>query len=196
MRDTLVNGGSSPLDKAGLRQWMRQRLGAVDAAVLRQADELICQRLRRLPELRQAHTVMAFAPLPREIDIWLLLAELAAGGQRLCLPLITGQGFMEAREVSDVALLKPQSYGIAEPPPDAPLVEPVNINLVLTPGLAFSRDLWRLGRGGGYYDRFLAGCGAFRLGLARELQIVEHIPHDAHDLRMQALLSEAGYWIT
>jgi 5-formyltetrahydrofolate cyclo-ligase len=67
------------------------------------------------------------------------------------------------------------------------------VELVLTPGLVFDSELWRLGRGGGYYDRFLAGGGAFRLGLARELQIILHLPHEPHDLRMQALLSELHY---
>ena len=136
--------------------------------------------------------MLAFAPMPGEIDIWPLLAELAAGGQKLCLPLITGPGIMEARAVRDLARLKPNSYGIMEPPPESPVIDPAGLDLVLTPGLAFSKDLWRLGRGGGYYDRFLANCGAFRLGLARDLQIVGHLPHDPHDLRMQAVLSESG----
>ena len=190
-----INQGIPPQDKAAWRSWMRQRLQAADAAALKQADEQICRRLRQLPQLKQAHTVLAFAPLPGEIDIWPLLAELAADPQILCLPLISGPGIMEARAAGDLTRLVPNSYGIMEPPLEAPLVGAANIDLVLTPGLAFDRNLWRLGRGGGYYDRFLASCGAFRLGLARELQIVEQIPHDTHDLRMQALLSEAGYQV-
>ena len=188
-----INGGPPP-DKAALRRWMRRRIDAADRIALKQAGEQICRRLRQLPELRQAHTVLAFAPMQDEIDIWPLVLELTAGAQRLCLPLIRGPGIMEAREVEDTARLQPNSYGIAEPPPDAPLVAPGSIDLVLTPGLAFDRDLWRLGRGGGYYDRFLAACDAFRLGLAHELQIVEHLPHEPHDIRLQALLSEQGYW--
>jgi 5-formyltetrahydrofolate cyclo-ligase len=193
MTERPLDERTSPLDKAGLRRWMRERLQTADKAALKQADELICRRLRQLPEFKQAHTVLAFAPLPGEIDIWSLLAELAAGPQRLCLPLMCGPGLMEAREVSDIACLKPNRFYIAEPPSAAPLLAPAELDLVLTPGLAFSRDLWRLGRGGGYYDRFLAAGSAFRLGLARELQIVIQLPHEPHDLRMQALLSELHY---
>ena len=183
-----------PPDKAGLRRWMRQRLEAAEKEALERADEQICKRLRQLPEFKRAHTVMAFAPMPGEINIRPLLAELIAGGRRLCLPLITGPGIMEARQAVEAARLKTNSYGIAEPLPDAPLIEPGDIELVLIPGLAFDRNLWRLGHGGGYYDRFLAACGAFRLGLARELQIVEDLPHEPHDMRLHALLSELGYW--
>lgn len=186
----IIAENGPPWDKATLRQWVRRRMQTADTAALTLADELICARLRSLPKLRQAHTIMAFAPLPGEIDIWPLLKELAAGPQRLCLPLISGLGLMEAREVSDLTLLQPNRYNIAEPPPASSLIAPGSIDIVLVPGLAFDRDLWRLGRGGGYYDRFLAACGAFRLGLARELQILERIPHEPHDLPMQALISE------
>jgi 5-formyltetrahydrofolate cyclo-ligase len=188
-----IRESGPPPDKAGLRRWMRGRLETADKAALKQADEQICRRLRQLPEFTRAHTVLAFAPLPGEIDIWPLLAELAAGAKRLCLPLLSGPGLMEAREAGDLTRLKPNRYGIAEPPPGAPLVAPGDIGLVLVPGLAFDKGLWRLGRGGGYYDRFLPACGAFRLGLARELQIVEQLPRETHDLRMQALLSELAY---
>ena len=183
------------MDKAGLRQWMRQRLQRLAPEEIKLSSELICRRLRQLPEFKQARTVLAFAPLTGEIDIWPLLAELAAGPQRLCLPLITGAGIMEAREIRDLSLLKVNRYGIAEPPQPSPQVAPNTIEIALVPGLAFDRDLWRLGRGGGYYDRFLTDCSAFRLGLAQELQIVEHLPHEPHDLRMQALLSEGSCYV-
>ena len=183
-----------PQHKAMLRQWMHQQLQAVDNAAIRQANLDICKQLRQLPLLKQVNTVLAFAPLPNEIDIWPLLTELAYGPHRLCLPRLSGRGIMEARAVTDLSVLVYNHYHIAEPPLTAPLINPESIELVLVPGLAFTKDLWRLGRGGGYYDRFLAGCGAFRLGLAREIQIVEHIPHEQHDLRMQALLSEESYY--
>jgi 5-formyltetrahydrofolate cyclo-ligase len=172
---------------------MRERLKTADKAALKQADGLICQFLRQAPELKRAHTVLAFAPLPWEINIWPLLKGLMAGPQRLCLPLITGPGIMEAREVNDLVQLMPKSFGIAEPTANTALVEPDSIDVVIVPGLAFNKNLWRLGRGSGYYDRFLAASGAFRLGLARELQIVEHIPHEEHDLQMQSLLTELEY---
>ena len=185
--------GVAPPDKASLRRQLRACLQATDQVALKQADECICQRLALVPEFLLARTVLAFAPLPGEIDIWPLLTKLAAGGQRLCLPRISGPGVMEAREAHDLRQLRRNSYGIAEPAPNAPLVLPGNIDIVLTPGLAFDTDLWRLGRGGGYYDRFLAGCAAYRLGLAREWQIVEYVPHEPLDIPMQAVLSEQRY---
>lgn len=183
-----------PADKVKLRQWMRARIEESMADELKRGDRLLCHRLRQLPLFNQAGTVLAYAPMAGEVDIWPLLRELVNSGRRLCLPRIMGPGLMEAREARDLGELGLDHYSIATPPSQARLVFPTEIDLVLVPGLAFSRDLWRLGRGGGYYDRFLSVCPAFRLALALQIQIVEHIPHDDNDMRMDALLSEQGFW--
>jgi len=186
------NGNLPRQEKARLRQWMRQLLHTADKMALAEADQAICQHLRQLPMLKEAHTIFAFAPLPLEINIWPFLAELAASSQRLCLPRLTGPGHMEAREAGDLNTLTTNDYGIKEPPASSALIPPGEISVALVPGLLFDRSLWRVGQGGGYYDRFLPKTNALRIGLARELQIVDSLPHEPHDMQMQFLLSEKG----
>jgi 5-formyltetrahydrofolate cyclo-ligase len=89
------------------------------------------------------------------------------------------------------------AYGIREPAPDWPLVEPAAVDLVVVPGVAFDRHGTRLGYGGGYYDRMLptirAGNPAAALvGLAYGFQVVADLPGDPHDVPVDAIATEAG----
>ena len=81
-----------------------------------------------------------------------------------------------------------------EPVAEARLVSPEEIGLILVPGLAFTRDGRRLGRGGGFYDRYLAGLSAptVKLGVCFHGQLRETLPEEAHDQRVDAVATERG----
>ena len=83
------------------------------------------------------------------------------------------------------------ALGAAEPPPWAPAVDPRELGCILMPGVAFSEDGLRLGRGGGYYDATLRDLpDAARVGLAFDAQIVPTLPREAHDATMDAVVTE------
>ena len=87
------------------------------------------------------------------------------------------------------------AYGIAEPDRErSGRIMIDQIDLIIVPGLAFGRDLYRLGRGGGYYDRLLNGAGAFKLGLALKEQITERVPREAWDAKMDAVACNFGIY--
>lgn len=92
--------------------------------------------------------------------------------------------------------LVPGAFGISEPSPDRPSVDPAEIDVFLCPGLGFSLEGVRLGRGKGYYDRTLARSkpGSLRVGVAFREQILPLIPAEPHDLPMHRLVSSDG-WI-
>jgi len=71
---------------------------------------------------------------------------------------------------------------------------PETIDLILVPGLAFSKDRHRLGRGGGFFDRLLAGraAGAFKLGICFSFQVLESVPTESHDIVMDAVVTDDG----
>jgi 5-formyltetrahydrofolate cyclo-ligase len=81
-------------------------------------------------------------------------------------------------------------YGMAEPAPHLPQVLPSEIQLVLVPGLAFDRSGWRLGYGGGYFDRFLKDFGGVSAGVVFQTLLLEALPHGEYDIPMQWLVSE------
>jgi 5-formyltetrahydrofolate cyclo-ligase len=139
--------------------------------------------------------VSGFRAFADELDPWPLMRRLAEAGARLALPAVVGRGQPLAfRRYAPGDPLAPDAAGIAAPPPDAEVVRP---DLVIAPLLAFDRFGGRLGQGGGYYDRTLAALRAqgpvFVLGLAHAGQAVARVPMDAHDQRLDAILTETAY---
>ncbi len=153
---------------------------------------VIC-RLAEMSELAQARVVMAYAPLPDEVDIMPLLDELAKQGKRIVFPALAGDdGRMDAHEVADFREgLRPGRFGLLLPVGGFP-VDPREIDFMLVPAVAYNKTGHRLGRGGGYYDRFLAGRAteAFSCGVAFECQVLEEIPLREHDCGVDALVTE------
>ena len=139
---------------------------------------------------RQAKTVMAYAAIPPEVKLAPVLEAILAAGKTLILPRCEADGIMTARRIDDLRQLISGAYGIPEPKPDAPVVSAAEIDLVLVPGLAFDRTGRRLGRGKGYYDRFLADFRGKTMGICG--QLMPEIPVEQHDITMDAVATEHG----
>ena len=153
----------------------------------------IIRQLAGLSELRRAEVVMAFAPLSDEADIFPLLEDLMAMGKTIVFPVLVGQeGRMDAHRVEDLEKdLKRGKFGIFQPANGVP-IDPREIDFMLVPAVAFDDKGHRLGRGGGYYDRFLSAraVNAFTCGVAYECQVHESIPLKEHDCAVEALATE------
>lgn len=175
----------------------RARAKALRAAEnMEKIGQAMATALFALPCWRQARTVLAFAALPDEPDTQPILAQTLADGKRLLLPRVTGDGTMDWVEIPDLSLLQRGAYGILEPPADQPPVTPPEDagTLALIPCLAVGTDGVRLGRGGGYYDRFLAHYKGKRLLLCPAALILPGLPADAWDIRFttEEILTEKG----
>ena len=83
-------------------------------------------------------------------------------------------------------------FGILEPPESAVCAESCEVDLVVTPGMAFDAAGFRLGRGRGFYDRWLEGLTAFRCGIGFDHQLVSDVPHESHDARMGVVVTPSG----
>jgi 5-formyltetrahydrofolate cyclo-ligase len=155
--------------KAALRAEMMKLLRQMTAAERQSYSEEICERILEMTPWNEAQNVLLFSPLPSE-------------------PIITPLKLdCEARKVACANL--PQSARS-----DSDLHLPETIDLILVPGLAFSKDRHRLGRGGGFFDRLLAGraAGAFKLGICFSFQVLESVPTDSHDIIMDAVVMDDG----
>lgn len=136
--------------------------------------------------------IAGYWPIGDELDLRPLLAALAATGAQVALPVV-----VERRAPLDFRLwraddaLEPGAHGTWHPPLSAPAVVPT---LLLVPLLAFDDDGWRLGYGGGYYDRTLAALkpGIIAVGVGYAAQRVEKLPHDERDQRLDWILTEAS----
>ena len=142
----------------------------------------------------QRPIVSGYAAMEPELDVFPLLERLARDGFRLCLPVITPLGSpLRFRGWSPGEPLVPRKWGIREPADTAAAVEP---DILLVPLLAFDRGGWRLGYGGGYYDRTIARLHGIKpvvaVGIAYDEQEIDAVPREPHDQRLDWVLTPAG----
>jgi 5-formyltetrahydrofolate cyclo-ligase len=174
-----------------MKAW-RAGLSAAESA--RSAEALAEHGLGFLPLPAVDMIVSGFASMPDELRTWPLLRRLARDGVRLVLPVIAGKGKpLLFRAWTPGDLMDKGVWGIAEPKADKPAVEP---DVVLVPLLAFDRQGWRLGYGGGFYDRTLQELRARKpiaaVGLAYDGQEVEAVPRLDYDQRLDWVLTPSG----
>ena len=175
---------------------MRARMRALRSAVppeerLRLA-RAVEERLFALPDVRAAHTVLLFYSFGSEVETSAMADRVHAEGKRLLLPYLEEER-MEAGEVLPEDELIPSTYGPREPARRV-AVDPAEVDVVIAPGLAFDREGYRLGYGGGHYDRYLhrMGSGAVRIGIGFAGQVVERVPREAGDERLDLIVTDAG----
>ena len=172
--------------KAVLRQQMREAKQQHGAELPKWSADIVARLQERLGEGR---VVMAFWPLPDEPDIRPLIDRLAAVGTTILLPKVTGDGTMALCRYTSRADLAEGAFHIMEPV-GAPFTDFAQIDLALVPGVAFDAACHRLGRGRGYYDRFLAACPHIRkIGVCFPFQRVAEVPAEAHDVLMDEIVS-------
>ena len=182
---------SIDLEKKELRRAVRARLSALTPEELVRSDDALFARFLALPQVEAAHTIFAFWGIPgKEPDTARLVDALVQRGKTVGLPRMLPERRMEVRQYSPDRPLVQVSFGISEPGEDCPLLNRDEIGLVLVPAVCYDRRGYRLGFGGGYYDRWLEGFSGFRTGLCRSAVLQERVPTEAHDARVDLLLTE------
>ncbi|HLO42158.1 MAG TPA: 5-formyltetrahydrofolate cyclo-ligase [Phycisphaerales bacterium] len=180
--------------KRSLRAAIIPQLRGFDPQARESASRQILAQLLELPECAHARTVMGF--LATQEEPWLdpLITLLPARGIRFAAP----RNDWHAREITPCLLSSPSDaiatrHNLREPGPLCTPVEPSEIDLILVPGVAFDAFGKRLGRGGGFYDRFLGrpDMRARRVGIAFDLQVVPDVPALVHDARMDLILTQS-----
>ena len=116
-------------------------------------------------------------------------------GRCVGVPLCRGGGIMEAHEIPSWETLVPGAFQIPEPGCGTPVLPPEAFDLAIVPAVAFDREGYRLGRGGGYYDRYLEQTNCVKAGLCFESFLLPSVPHEAHDVRMDRIFTEEGEYI-
>jgi 5-formyltetrahydrofolate cyclo-ligase len=181
--------------KRTLRAQATARRGALEARVRAAAAAALARTgLAFLAPRPRATIVSAFAPLPDELRLWPLLRRLARERYQLAMPVMRGKGdalMFRAWKPGDA--MDRRVWGIAEPRADHPELDP---DILLVPLLAFDARGFRLGYGGGYYDRTLRALRAKKpivaVGVAYDQQAVDVVPHLDYDERLDWVLVPSG----
>jgi 5-formyltetrahydrofolate cyclo-ligase len=179
--------------KRAKREVRRRVLAARDAlpAAARAAAALaVAAKVLDLPETRRARTVMAFSSFGSELSMDPLLDGLTDAGITVGLPKIV-DGELEVRAFRPGDPTTTTSFGAREPA-DGASIDPLELDVVVTPAVAFDRQGRRIGYGGGFYDRFFRRTrpDAVRLGVATPLQVLdEELPAGGFDLRVHVIVT-------
>ena len=166
---------------------MRRLNRALDSRQRLRASAAIFSAVERLPEFRAARTVAVFAALPDEPATDEVLARWAST-RRVVLPRVEGDAMRFYACRPDALVFG--AFGILEPQGEWPCPAG-EIDLVVCPGVAFTADGRRLGRGRGYYDRYLGDPAfrGFRVGVCYAHQLVDDLPVEPHDVRMDRVIT-------
>lgn len=152
----------------------------------------IADRVEGLAAFRDAGVVALYAALGAEVDVAELARRVLARGATAVFPrAVPGERRLVFARCAAGELVK-GPLGVGEPPAGAPQVSPGEIGCVILPGVGFSEDGLRLGRGGGYYDATLKGMpGVPRVGVAYDVQVVPALPREPHDVALDAVVTES-----
>lgn len=178
-------------EKATIRAQVRAELKKM-SDVERVAASLQARTLLEKQSVwQQAETILFYAPLPEELDVWPLALDSLKAGKTVLLPRFEAeQGHYTACLIKDpVADLRAGRFGVREPVESCAKISVKRLDLILTPGIAFDLNGHRLGRGKGFYDRLLSVLEGPTCGVAFDQQIVRQIPVEPHDVRLSYLLT-------
>jgi 5-formyltetrahydrofolate cyclo-ligase len=182
--------------KSALRREIRARLARLSAGQRTTLSAATCALLERQRSWQAAQTILFYAPVPGELDIWPLVAKALRAGQIVALPRFDAEtGFYVACRVKDPASeLTLGEFGIREPGHECSELATNQLDFLLVPGLAFDLHGGRLGRGKGYFDRLLTAVRGTTCGVAFDEQIVREVPVESHDVHVNCILTPTR-WI-
>ena len=182
--------------KRELRSQIRSRLAAMMPQHRAAASAELRQRLEARPEWKEAASILFFAPIQAEPDIWPLVSTALALGKVVALPWFSvARGKYFACRIRNVGTdVVGGRFGIREPAATCASETLNRLDLILVPGVGFDRCCRRLGRGKGFYDEILAVVEGRKCGVGFDEQMVDRIPLEPHDIALNCILTPTR-WI-
>ena len=175
--------------KATVRKEIRAALEKISPAMRAVESIELCDRLEA--QLNSARTILFFAPLPDELDVWPLLEKFQAAGKTCALPFFfSATQSYSARRVQNLTVdISVGKFGVREPAANCPEIPLEKFDSILVPGVAFDWNGNRLGRGHGFYDRLLAVISGVKCGVGYDFQLVGKIPAESHDVKVDFIVT-------
>ena len=181
-------------EKRVLRKKLKALEQSLSADYRESSERVIVASLLSMEAYRNAESVCCFVGTGYEIDTRPLLRDAFSNGKRVSVPRCIGRGVMDMRRIASLDELTPGMMGILEPSADAGIMEASEIDFLIVPCLACDRRGNRLGRGGGYYDRFLSRYDGASVLICREALLQVSVPMERYDFPIPLVLSERGLY--
>jgi len=176
--------------KIELRKIIREEIDTLPDDYIAGSNAGILLQVMSLEEYISARNIMIYHSVGREPDTVELVKAALSSGKTVAFPYCFKGGFMQARIVESLDVLRPAMLGIPTPPDTAPVIAPEELDMIIVPALTYNRAGYRLGYGGGYYDRYLSAIPAITVGLARQRLMKYVLPEEPHDIAVKIVATE------
>ena len=174
-------------EKKALRKHVRALKREMPAALAEIESQNVISILENLPIFKEAKVIMAYWSMDDEVDIRKAIIRWSES-KRVILPVVDGESLL-LKEFSGLEELKPGDLFSIPEPTGSIISDSKRIELIVVPGVAFSKKLQRMGRGKAYYDHLLDSLSAVRVGICFSCQLFDEIPCEPHDLLMDFVIT-------
>ena len=176
--------------KSELRKQVLQEMKAIPRKQKQAIDQALTEGLLQHPFYQEANTIATYLSFPHEFQTQELIEQALKDGKKVLIPKTDPKGRMDF-VVYDPQQLVKTSFGLLEPQGDLEVVDASQIDLIHVPGLAFTTEGYRIGYGGGYYDRYLEHFSGHTLSTVYHYQVQDFIPEN-HDIPVEEVLIDEG----
>ncbi|MBI1969273.1 5-formyltetrahydrofolate cyclo-ligase [Candidatus Woesearchaeota archaeon] len=176
-----------PITKEQIRKRILEKRNALSQKEVKEKSEKIMRKLEQWKEFQRAKVVMFYVSKGKEVHTHTLFKTWLEK-KIVCVPYVANEEMFVSR-IDGFEELEKGSFDVLEPVKIKPVLRN-DIDVVLVPGIAFDKRGYRIGYGLGYYDMFLKGLQAKKIGLAYKFQIVQKIPKEPHDVKMDKVITD------
>ena len=176
--------------KAELRKKILQEMKALSQEQKQAIDRALTERFLQHPFYQEAKTIATYLSFPHEFQTQELIEQALKDGKKVLIPKTYPKGRMDFVVYDSQQLVK-TSFGLLEPQGNLEVVDASQIDLIHVPGLVFTTEGYRIGYGGGYYDRYLEHFTGHTLSAVYSSQVQDFIPEN-HDISVQEVLIDEG----
>jgi 5-formyltetrahydrofolate cyclo-ligase len=178
-------------NKDNLRQSSRAKRNRFGDEYIRCASDHACDLILKTREFSSAKTILIYYPIKNEISPLPLMEKALQMGKSVAFPVCDKENRMLIfKKATSISEMKEADFGLLEPNECCTTVTPDENTLCIVPALLFSRDGYRLGYGGGYYDRFLKNFNGISAGLCYDELLYDSLPHEMHDIQLDMIISD------
>ncbi len=182
------------MDKKILREKVLQKRADLSSKSIIEYSDIIAEKLYKMDSYKEAKTIMSFISFDSEVNTHEIIKRSISHNKSIVVPItIPKTKELKVSEVLDFSELELGYYNILTPKKEyIRFIDPSTIDLILVPGVVFARNGYRVGYGGGYYDRFLSKFEkkVDKIGLAFDLQVTDEVPTDSFDIPVDLIITE------
>lgn len=182
------------IEKKELREKIKQIKEFMTKEEVETSDKLIEEQLMTLNEVMEAKTIFCFVSMEDEIDTKEIIKKLLSMGKIVGVPKCESKNNMKVYRIKSLEDLEKGYYNIEEPKSYCETIKPEDIELAIIPATACDKNKNRIGKGAGYYDRYLSNQSFLKVVLCREKYLVDKVPTQENDVAMDIIVTETNIY--